>query len=122
MMRFYVTKTFTFDSAHYLEEYKGKCEELHGHTYKLEVTVCGQRDSSGLVLDFGIIKKIVNEKIIDRLDHKLLNQVLDFNPSAENIVAWIWKELQDDLKGENYFLYSIRLWESPTSFVEVKEE
>lgn len=117
-----VTKIFTFDSAHNLANYHGKCEELHGHTYKLEVTVEGHPDEEGMVLDFVKLKEIVNEKIIKKLDHKYLNEVLGFNTTSENILLWMWKELEEELKGPNYKLYKLTLWETPTSFAEVTAE
>jgi len=117
-----VTKLFTFDSAHNLVNYKGKCEELHGHTYKLEVTVKGKADHEGMIIDFVTLKEIVNEKIIKKLDHKYLNEVLGFNTTCENILFWMWNELKDILNGENYSLYKLKLWETPTSFAEVTEE
>lgn len=121
-MKFFVTKIFTFDSAHYLENYNGKCERLHGHTYKLEVCLTGQKDEAGLVFDFSELKKIVNEQIITRLDHNLLNKTLDFNPSAENILEWVWNQLKSKLNDKKYCLYSLKLWETPTSFAEIKED
>jgi len=122
MMKFIVTKEFTFDSAHFLQDYNGKCENLHGHTYKLQVSVEGARDESGLVIDFVELKKIVNEKIIDKLDHTNLNDVLDVNPSAENIVEWIWNTLSHDFSTKRYHLYAVKLWETPTSFAEFKNQ
>lgn len=121
-MKFIVTKEFTFDSAHFLRDYKGKCENMHGHTYKLQVSVEGDRDESGLVIDFVELKRVVNEKIIDKLDHTNLNDVLDVNPSAENIVEWIWNELWPDFSTERYHLYAVKLWETPTSFAEFKNQ
>ncbi|ADD03269.1 6-pyruvoyl tetrahydropterin synthase and hypothetical protein [Thermoanaerobacter italicus Ab9] len=117
-----VTKIFTFDSAHNLVNYNGKCEELHGHTYKLEVTVEGKPDGEGMVIDFVKLKEIVNEKVVKKLDHKYLNEVLGFNTTCENILLWMWKELEAVLKGDNYHLYKLRLWETPTSFTEITKK
>ncbi|SNX54315.1 6-carboxytetrahydropterin synthase QueD [Thermoanaerobacterium sp. RBIITD] len=114
-----VTKIFTFDSAHNLTKYNGKCENLHGHTYKLEVTVEGELDDEGMVIDFEILKDIVNKVIIDKLDHHYLNEVFGFNTTCENIITWMWKELKPELKSERYELYKIKLWETPTSFAEI---
>lgn len=116
-----VTKEFTFDAAHYLTEYHGKCEDLHGHTYKLQVTVSGELNSEGLVLDFIILKNIVKEKILNKLDHSNLNDVFK-QPSAENILLWIWQQLKEDLNGPNYCLYELKLWETATSFATYREE
>jgi 6-pyruvoyltetrahydropterin/6-carboxytetrahydropterin synthase len=110
-----VTKEFTFDSAHKLINYKGKCENLHGHTYKLHVTVDGDIKDNGLVIDFVILKEIVNDKIIEKLDHKYLNDFFE-NPTAEVMAKWIWDELKE-IEEKGVKLFEIKLWESPTSFV-----
>lgn len=89
-----VTKEFTFDSAHFLPRYYGKCEKMHGHTYRLLVTVEGEVGENGLVIDFVILKKIVKERVLNKLDHQVLNDVLDV-PSAENTAIWIWNQLFD---------------------------
>ncbi|AIS53242.1 6-pyruvoyltetrahydropterin/6-carboxytetrahydropterin synthase [Thermoanaerobacter kivui] len=117
-----VTKIFTFDSAHNLVNYNGKCEELHGHTYKLEVTVEGKPDEEGMVIDFVKLKEIVSEKVIKRLDHKYLNEVFEFNTTCENILLWMWNELKDVLTEDRYRLYKLKLWETSTSFAEITEE
>jgi len=109
----FVTKEFTFDAAHKLTKYHGKCEKLHGHTYKLQVTVEGQPDDEGMVMDFVELKTLVTKKVLDKLDHSYLNDLLE-NPSAENIAVWIWEQLKNDVKGN---LYEVKLWETPTSFV-----
>lgn len=89
-----VTKEFEFDAAHFLPNYYGKCERMHGHTYKLQVTIEGKVGQNGLVMDFVILKKMVKEKVLDRLDHYLLNDLLEI-PSAENVALWIWDQLVD---------------------------
>ena len=89
-----VGKEFTFDSAHFLPNYYGKCEKLHGHTYRLRVSVDGPIGDNGLVIDFVILKKIVKDRVLNRLDHQLLNDVMP-NPSCENITKWIWEQLAD---------------------------
>ncbi|OGJ44115.1 6-carboxytetrahydropterin synthase QueD [Candidatus Peregrinibacteria bacterium RIFOXYA12_FULL_33_12] len=89
-----VTKEFKFSAAHFLTQYHGQCEYLHGHNYRLQVTIQGPKFKNGMVVDFGILKKVVKEKVIDKLDHKNLNDFLK-NPSAENIAVWIWGKLKD---------------------------
>ncbi len=106
-----VTKIFEFAASHFLTKYHGKCENLHGHNYKLEVTVVGELNEDDLVLDFVLLKKIVKEKIIDKLDHTHLNDTFD-NPSAEVIAIWIWEQLESELS-----LHEIKLWETSTCFV-----
>jgi len=111
-------KRFHFHSAHYLPSYKGKCEELHGHTYKLEVIVEGQPDSEGMIIDFADLKRIVKEEIIKKLDHKLLNDIIKI-PSAEYIGVWIFEKLSKRLSKEfpQVKLVSVELWETETSSV-----
>ncbi len=89
-----VSKDFSFDSAHFLTKYYGKCEHLHGHTYKLRVTVEGDIQSNGLVIDFVVLKRLVKKHILDTLDHRLLNDFIE-NPSAERVIVWIWRRLAD---------------------------
>ncbi len=89
-----ITREFTFDSAHQLTDYYGKCESMHGHTYKLQVTLEGEVQKNGLMIDFVVLKRIVKKHVLDILDHKLLNDVVK-NPSAENLAVWIWDSLKD---------------------------
>ena len=72
----FVLKEFEFDAAHYLPEYNGKCERLHGHTYKLVVKVEGTPDKEGMVIDFIRLKNIVKEEVLSKLDHACLNDIL----------------------------------------------
>lgn len=88
--------TFRFAASHFLTKYHGKCENLHGHNYKLIITIEGPVKEDGMVMDFKIIKDTVKQHIIDKLDHTHLNDTLD-NPSAENLAVWIWKHLKDHL-------------------------
>ena len=111
-----IAKEFTFDAAHKLLKYNGPCANLHGHTYKLQVTLSGPVLKNGMVFDFVDLKKIVTEKVISKLDHKFINKIIK-QSTAENIVIWIWKQLKKDLP-----LYEIMLWETPTSFVAYKGE
>ncbi|MFO7883038.1 MAG: 6-carboxytetrahydropterin synthase QueD [Kosmotogaceae bacterium] len=113
---FYVTKEFTFDAAHKLVSYHGKCENLHGHTYKLRVTVCGEPDEEGMVIDFNELKKIVKEKVLSILDHSYINEYIN-QPSAENISKWIYDRLKPSISNRRRKLLEISLWETPTSFV-----
>jgi len=106
-----ISKEFTFDSAHFLKEYKGKCERLHGHTYRLRVTIEGPIKKDGLVMDFHKIKTVVATHVLEHLDHHSLNEVID-QPSAENICVWIWGRLKSKIPQ----LSEIRVWETATSF------
>jgi 6-pyruvoyltetrahydropterin/6-carboxytetrahydropterin synthase len=87
----------TFASAHFLREYKGKCENLHGHNWRIKISFCGNElQSNGMLIDFTDIKSNL-KKIISYLDHKCLNETEPFNkinPTAENIAVFIFKELK----------------------------
>ena len=111
-----LTKDFVFDAAHNLVNYHGKCENLHGHTYKLRIVIEGFPDNEGMIIDFVEVSKIVKEKIIAKLDHSYLNDFIP-QPSAENISLWVWENIEHDLKRENCKLYEIHVWETSTSRV-----
>ncbi len=116
-----LTKDFTFDAAHNLINYHGKCERLHGHTYKLRVVVEGTPDSEGMIIDFIELKAIVKEKILSRLDHSYINEIIS-QPSAENIALWIWDELEESVRRENCRLYEIHVWETADSRVILRRD
>lgn len=116
-----LAKDFTFDAAHNLVNYHGKCERLHGHTYKLRVVVEGTPDSEGMIIDFIELKAIVKEKILSRLDHSYINDIIT-QPSAENIAVWIWNELEESVRRENCALYEIHVWETADSRVILRRE
>ena len=107
-------KEFEFDAAHNLINYHGKCEKLHGHTYKLVIKLEGQPDAEGMVFDFVELKKIVKQVIVDRFDHSYLNDIIP-QPTAENIAVFTWNELKDIVKQENCRLFEIEVWETKTS-------
>jgi 6-pyruvoyltetrahydropterin/6-carboxytetrahydropterin synthase len=116
-----VSKEFTFDAAHNIVDYNGKCEKLHGHTYRLRVSLKGERAADGMVLDFGMLKSIVEKRVLAYLDHGYLNDINE-QSTTENIAVWIWEQLEEPLRGENYRLYEVVLWETATSFVTLREE
>lgn len=123
--RVLVCKEFTFDAAHHLHCYDGKCRTLHGHTYKLIIKTSGLPNQYGIAVDFGDIKKLFNTKIKTKLDHKYLNNVLpNMNTTAENIIFWIWEELDPEMKilNKNLILEELILYETPTSYVTLKKE
>lgn len=107
-------KEFEFDAAHYLPQYNGKCEKLHGHTYKLVVKIEGTPDKEGMVIDFVRLKEIVKEAVLNSLDHSCINDILP-QPSAENIAVWVWNQLKPILHSDNYDLHEIEVWETKTS-------
>ncbi|PNX49224.1 MAG: 6-carboxytetrahydropterin synthase QueD [Thermoplasmata archaeon M11B2D] len=106
-------REFYFDAAHYIPKYKGKCENLHGHTYKLEVVIEGGIQEDGMVVDFVQMKEIVETAVIEKLDHQSLNERFD-NPTAEHILEWISTQLKGKLP-----LFSLRLWEGQGKWVEI---
>lgn len=112
-----LTKIFTFDSAHKLYDYDGPCARIHGHTYKLEVSVCGPL-SPDMVIDFYDVKKIVEAMVLTKIDHQYLNEVVPFNPSVENMAGWI-ADLLEPAFEPPVKLQKIRLWENQSSFAEV---
>ncbi len=142
MPKIRVTKRFHFEMAHSLYEYDGLCRNIHGHSYILEVTLIGEplnepkHPKDGMVMDFGLIKELVKTQIVTRFDHalivnslipekqqELLKQtnerflVVDFQPTSENMVIYIAEILQQHLpSGVN--LFSVRLYETATSFAE----
>lgn len=125
-----ITSSFTFDAAHFLPNYSGKCKNLHGHTYKLEVTVCGETKfghgdlevgESGMVMDFSALKDLM-KSLLNSYDHALLNDLVP-NPTAENLVLKLWEVIEGRLNflyDEHIHLKRLKLWETPTNCVELK--
>lgn len=109
-----------FDAAHYLREYEGKCENLHGHRYKVVANLkADMLDEIGLAFDFTVLKKSI-DRILDRFDHTCLNDIEPFtsiNPSSENIASTIYSELAPHLDGHTAEIESIEVWESPDAWV-----
>jgi 6-pyruvoyltetrahydropterin/6-carboxytetrahydropterin synthase len=100
---------FYFAAAHRLPRYEGPCFRQHGHNYKFFVAVEGDVDPrTGMIADFGVLKQVVQEEVLARVDHRNLNDILD-NPTAENIARWIWEALERRLPG----LAEVRLFEIP---------
>lgn len=118
-----VVKEFTFDSAHSLPKYDGKCQNLHGHTYKLQVAVCGENLVNGILVDFHELNALVKEHILEGVDHKHLNDVFTFETTAENLATFFYHKLDAmfRFKGKSFSMKFIRLWETPTCFVEYSE-
>jgi 6-pyruvoyltetrahydropterin/6-carboxytetrahydropterin synthase len=103
-----VKRLFDFEAAHELPNHPGKCRHLHGHSYRLGVTVDRPIDPvSGLAIDFSDLKAVVQREVVDVLDHRYVNDVVE-NPSAENMTVWMWRRLEPALPG----LVEIELWET----------
>jgi 6-pyruvoyltetrahydropterin/6-carboxytetrahydropterin synthase len=145
MAKVRVTKIFDFETAHALHNYDGLCRNIHGHSYKFHVTVMGTPEENenspklGMVIDFGVLKKIVKENIVDVYDHSLLLlnkenidnykdnplfkriHIVDFQPTCENMVIYFSKVLKLKLPN-NLKLYSLRLYETSNSYAEWFQE
>ncbi len=114
-----------FDAAHALRGYKGKCEMLHGHRFRVVVKVSTSKlDDIGLAYDFTELKAKLNT-ILERFDHTTLSDIPPFdkiNPSSENIASTIYNELKTTLKEAPVELAAVEVWESPNSGVEYKPD
>lgn len=113
-MRTSVTRSFTFEASHQLPFHAGKCKRLHGHGYRLEVTVEGPIGEDGMVMDFAEVKDVVRREVVDRYDHQHLNDLFA-NPTAEVVAGSIW----ESLTGAGLPVSRIRLWETADCMVEV---
>jgi len=108
-----------FSSAHQLRGYKGKCENLHGHNYKIEIYARGEElNNIGLLVDFVELKEAADD-LVTYLDHKNLNELEPFvsqqNPSAENVARFILQRLAKRLNDERVQIFKVRCFETPTS-------
>ena len=105
-----------FDAAHYLRDYQGKCENLHGHRFEVVVSLETEKlDEAGMAFDFTELKRHM-KKILDRYDHACLNEVEPFvniNPSSENMAATIYGEMDNLLVDSTVSVVSVEVWESP---------
>jgi 6-pyruvoyltetrahydropterin/6-carboxytetrahydropterin synthase len=122
-----VTKIFEFEAAHYLPNHPGKCKNLHGHSYKLEIEIMrGEYDDNlneeGMVMDFGELKELVEPILDDYYDHKILNESTHAVPTAENMVREFASLLRDKFKKSSVLrVVRIRLWETSSSYAEWRE-
>ena len=131
-----ITKIFSFEAAHALMGYNGPCKNIHGHSYKLWVTISGEVDTkTGMILDFNDLKKVVYETIISRFDHSLMLNIADkmvnaqtgtlaenllvlpFNPSSENLIIH-FSELLKKALPQHIQLHGLKLYETDSSFTE----
>jgi len=107
-----------FSAAHSLGNYKGKCEALHGHNWKVEVSVLSNKlNFSGMVMDFSDLKKITSN-VLEELDHYHLNELDYFkehNPSSEEIAKYIFDKLKDEITVKGCKLEEVRVWETDSS-------
>lgn len=140
MSKLRITKEFGFEMAHMLDGYNGRCSNLHGHSYRLFVTVEGERcangaaHDNGMVMDFGLLKSVVNEEVIDKFDHSVTLwrespqceaiakttervNLVGYRPTSENLVCDFAERIAKRLPA-GVRLYGIKLYETATSCVE----
>ncbi len=142
MVKIRVSKQFTFEMSHALFNYDGLCRNIHGHSYRLRVTLLGTpiNDSTspknGMVIDFSELKKLINKNVIDELDHSLMinadapheqfselgqmyerHHLVPFQPTTENLIIFLADKIQRMLP-EGTGLHSLRLYETTNSFAE----
>ncbi|HEY0753019.1 MAG TPA: 6-carboxytetrahydropterin synthase QueD [Ktedonobacteraceae bacterium] len=122
-----LTKAVQFEAAHQLPGHQGKCAQLHGHSYRLEVSLRGPLKQApgttddGMVMDLQDLSEIIKRAVLARLDHRFLNEVMQERTTAENVAHWIWEMLLADGLPEE-LLYRVKLWETATGWVEVRRE
>ena len=135
-----ITKIFSFEMAHAIHNYVGACQNLHGHSYELHVTVTDSKSNDkpieglGIIIDFKDLKHVVNTAVIDLLDHRLVLSrdylsshpelnipnntfIWDYEPTAENILYFIKEAIKNNLP-ENVQLVKLKLYETKTSYAE----
>jgi 6-pyruvoyltetrahydropterin/6-carboxytetrahydropterin synthase len=124
---FEVTVEAGFSSGHYLRNYRGKCENPHGHNYKVFVTLVGEElDEAGLLLDFKLLKQVMRP-VVDYLDHQMINDLEPFttvNPSAENLARYFYQETAKQLRemtADRVKVKDCTLYETDTSFARYYE-
>ena len=124
---FEVTVEAGFSSGHYLRNYRGKCENPHGHNYRVFVTLIGKElDEAGLLLDFKLLKQVMRP-VVERLDHQMINDLDPFtvvNPSAENLARYFYEETAKQLQemtGGRVRIKDCTLYETDTSFARYYE-
>ncbi|MBM4274478.1 MAG: 6-carboxytetrahydropterin synthase QueD [Deltaproteobacteria bacterium] len=122
----YELKVITqFSAAHRLENFYGKCEALHGHNWKVEVFLQGDRlDDAGLLLDFGVVKSQARQ-VLEEIDHKYLNELPAFqrqNPSSENLARYLFERLAATLNRPGAQVSRVNVWESDTSCASYYED
>ena len=104
-----------FSAAHFLEHYQGKCERMHGHTFEVEVVfAASELDASGIGIDFTVLREYLKEILPD---HRVLNEVYPFSPSAENLSRALFQTIRD-----RFPVKSVTVWESPNAGARYAED
>lgn len=130
-----ITKEFVFHAAHRLcrhgltpeknREIFGKCAKLHGHTYRLQVSVTGKLNANGMIIDFSDLKRIVRDEIVNRYEHEYLNELEEFRnipPTVENMINHMFGVLDRRLNQMDLNTVSMTLYETPTSWATISRE
>lgn len=131
-MEMLVTTSFSIAAAHKLTNEKesikknvslyGKCRNMHGHNYKLYVTVKGEKAESGMVINFVEMKKIIQEKVVEKYDHTILNNLMKSIPTAENMCIEFWGLLEKEFAKLGLKLFEIKLYETENSCITLRRE
>ncbi|MDP1725694.1 MAG: 6-carboxytetrahydropterin synthase [Bacteroidota bacterium] len=131
-----ITKLFHFEAGHRLSNYDGPCKNIHGHSYKLHISITGEKLTNGILIDFKVLKKIVETAVINEMDHSLLlkrNELnitatenlgskilwLDEDPTAEYLVTYIGSKIQNELPA-GIRLLRLRLYETDSCYAEME--
>ncbi len=115
---FEISVEYSFAAGHALRGYKGKCENVHGHNYKVQVTLAGEQlNPTGLLMDFVDLRANL-KKLVERLDHRFLNDLPPFdqlNPSAENLAKYFSDELESQARAQGLRVEAVKIWETDTT-------
>ena len=115
---FEISVEYSFAAGHALREYKGKCENVHGHNYKVRVTLVGDKlNSAGLLMDFVELRAEI-KGLVEKLDHRFLNDIPPFdqlNPSAENLAKYICDGIEPQARNQGLQVYGVTVWETDTT-------
>lgn len=114
-----------FSAAHQLRGYKGNCEKIHGHNWRVQINIAAERlNEIDIAMDFREVRQIARE-VIGPLDHAMLNEVFPFtekNPSSENIAKWIYDSLNKRINGDGLRVAGVTVWESDTTSASYYED
>lgn len=115
---FEISVEYSFAAGHALRGYKGKCENVHGHNYKVQVSVAGEQlNSAGLLMDFVDLRASI-KTLVERLDHRFLNDLPPFdriNPSAENLAKYFWEAIEPQARAQGLRVEAVTIWETDTT-------
>jgi 6-pyruvoyltetrahydropterin/6-carboxytetrahydropterin synthase len=113
-----ISVEYSFAAGHALREYKGKCENVHGHNYKVQVTLAGDKlNSAGLLMDFVDLRAQI-KRLVEKLDHRFLNDIPPFdqlNPSAENLAKYICEGIEPQARNQGLEVRGVTVWETDTT-------